>query len=95
MNINNRPYKQQCQQCGKYGHKPGNQRCPKNKKEKEENEKKVKYKVGSFKEYATTVDRKGILVGTVRHGETAIIKNLINQKELMTEMVMSWCYVLS
>ena len=36
----NKQYKQQCQKCGKYGHKPGDRRCPENKKEKEENDKK-------------------------------------------------------
>ena len=32
LNAHNKQYKQQCQRCGKYDHKPGNWRCPKNKK---------------------------------------------------------------
>ena len=86
--IYNKQYKQQCWQCGKYDHKPGNWRCPKNKNEKEENEKNVEYKMECLEEYATTVDRKGILVRTVRHGETAIMKNLKKQNEPLTEMKM-------
>ena len=73
LNVYNKQYKQRCWQCGKYGHKRGDQRCFENKNEKEENEKKVELKIGSLKEYATTVDRKGILVEIVGRGETAII----------------------
>ena len=44
MGAYNKKYKQQCQRCGEYGHKHGNQRCPKNKNKKEENDKKTEYK---------------------------------------------------
>ena len=40
----NKQYQQRCRQCGKYSHKPGDRRCPENKNEKEENEKKVEHK---------------------------------------------------
>ena len=45
----------------------------------------------SIREYATTVDRMGILVGTVEHGAMAIIRNLKKQKEPLMETEMSWC----
>ena len=32
----NKQYKQWYRKCGKYGHKPGDKRCPENKNEKEE-----------------------------------------------------------
>ena len=32
LNVYSKQYKQQCQWCGKYGHKPGDWRRPKNKK---------------------------------------------------------------
>ena len=31
----NKQYKQRCQKCGKYGHKPGDCKCSENKKEDE------------------------------------------------------------
>ena len=34
-------YKQQCQKCGTYGHKPGNRRCPENENATDENNKKT------------------------------------------------------
>ena len=40
--------KSECQRCGKYGHKPGNQRCSENKNEKEENDKKIECKYRKF-----------------------------------------------
>ena len=30
----NKQYKQKCRKCGKYGHKPGDKKCPENKHEK-------------------------------------------------------------
>ena len=44
----NKQYKQQCQQCGKYGHKPGDWRCPECSNKKEENKKKNEYKNKKF-----------------------------------------------
>ena len=44
----NKQYKQRYQRCGKYGHKPGNWRCPENKNEREENDKKTEYKNRKF-----------------------------------------------
>ena len=41
-------YKQQCQKCGQFGHKPGNRRCLENKNEKEENNKKAENKNRKF-----------------------------------------------
>ena len=67
---------------------------PKLKMKKEKMKRKLNIKIGSLKEYVTTVDRKGILVGTVGHREMAIIKILIKQKEPLTVMEMSWCCVL-
>ena len=51
-------------------------------------------KIGSLKEYATTVDTKGILVRTVECRKMAIIKNLKKQKEPLMEKETSWCCVL-
>ena len=48
LNVYNRQYKQRCWQCGKYGHKPGDRRCPENRNVNEENEKKVEYKNKKF-----------------------------------------------
>ena len=67
---------------------------PKIKLKKKKMKRKLNIKIESLKKYATTVDRKSILVGIVRHGKTAIIKNLKKQKELLTKMEMSWCCVL-
>ena len=56
-------------------------------------EKKIKRKwntkIENLKEFTTTVDRRGILVGTVWRGKTAIVKNLRKQKEPLTETEMS------
>ena len=38
----NKQYKQWCRKCGKYGHKPGDKRCPENKIEKKKNTRKQK-----------------------------------------------------
>ena len=35
----NKQYKQRCHKCSKYGHKPGDQNCPENKKEKKNDDK--------------------------------------------------------
>ena len=56
----NKQYKQGYQRCGKYGYKPGDRRCPENKNEKEENDKKIEYKNRSSMEFATTVVKRGI-----------------------------------
>ena len=59
----NKQYKQQCQKCGRYGHKPGNRRCPENKNEKIENNKKTEryeYKNKNSMVCATIAARKGI-----------------------------------
>ena len=42
LDAQNKQHKEQCRKCGNYGHKPGGQRCPENKDEKEENNKKTK-----------------------------------------------------
>ena len=55
---------------------------------------KLNIKIESLKEFVITVDRKGILVMTVRHGRTAIIKNLKKQNETLMEMEMSLCCAL-
>ena len=55
-------YKQQCQKCGKYGHKPGDKRCPDNKYEKEKNMRKLKkmtIKTENLMGYATIAGEKG------------------------------------
>ena len=44
------------------------------KMKKKKMKRKSNVKIESLKEDATTVDRNGILVGTVRHDKTAIIK---------------------
>ena len=41
MGAYNKQYKQPCQKCGKYSHKPGDRRCPENKKEKNKNNEKT------------------------------------------------------
>ena len=46
-------------------------------------------KIENLKEFATTVDRRGILVGTVWHGTTAIMTNLRKQKEPLMKTAMS------
>ena len=92
LNAYNTQYKQRCRQCGKYGHKPGNQRFSKAKMKKKKMKRKFDMKIRSLKEYATTVDRKDKSVKIVEHGETAIIKNLKEQKELLTEMERSWVF---
>ena len=38
----NKQYKQRCHKCGKYIHKPDNQKCPENKNEKQEKKRKQK-----------------------------------------------------
>ena len=93
MGAYNKQYKQQCWKCGKYGHKPGDRRCPENKNDKHENNKETErysYKKIS-KECATIAVRKGILVKIVRHVKTAIIKILKKWKELLMEMRMICC----
>ena len=67
---------------------------PKVRMKKKTVKRKMNIKIRDLKEYATTVDRKGIRGGIVRHGETAIIKNLKKQKEPLMETEMSWCCVL-
>ena len=37
----NKQNKQLCRKCGEYGHKPGDKRCPENKNEEEEKNKKT------------------------------------------------------
>ena len=44
LDAYNKQYKHPCQRYGKCGHKPGVWRCPENKNEKEENDKKTEYK---------------------------------------------------
>ena len=59
--CNNQKYKQRCQKYGKYRHKPGNWRCPENKNEKEENNKRTENKkIYISMESATIAVRKGI-----------------------------------
>ena len=48
LNVYNNQYKQQCQRCGKYGHKPVDRRCPEIKNNKEEYEKKNEYNNKKF-----------------------------------------------
>ena len=50
-------------------------------------------KTESLTEFATTVVKKGILVGTVEHGRAAIIKKSRKQKKPLTETEMSGYYV--
>ena len=66
---------------------------PKIKMKKKKMKRKSSIKTENLKEYATTVDKRGILVRTVGCIRMAIIKNLRKQKEPLTEMEMSWCYV--
>ena len=49
---------------------------------------KLNIKIDSLKEYSFTVDRKGILVGTVGRRKTAIIIYLRKQKEPLMETEM-------
>ena len=70
-------YKQRCHTCGKYGHKPGNSKFPKNKSEWDESNKKTENNEDKNKklmEYVVIVAERGIWIGTVEKGNTAIIK---------------------
>ena len=55
----NKLYKQQCQQCEKYGHKAGDWRCPENNNKKEESEKKNEYKNKKFEGICYHCGQKG------------------------------------
>ena len=55
----NKQYKQQCQRCGMYGHKPGNRRCPKSNNKKEKNEKKNDYNKKRFEGICYHCGQKG------------------------------------
>ena len=48
-----------CWRCGKYGHKSGDQRCPENRIEKEENDKEVEYKNRKFEGICYHCGQKG------------------------------------
>ena len=61
---------------------------------KKKMKRKANVKIESLKEYTTTVDRRGTLVGTVRRERTTIIKNFRKQKEPLMETKMSLCCVL-
>ena len=56
----NKQCKQQYQWHGKYGHKPGDRRCPKNNNKKEENEKKNEYKNKIFEGICYHCGQKGV-----------------------------------
>ena len=93
MGAYNKQDKQQCQKCGKYGHKPGGQRCPENKNEKEENDKKTEYKNRKFDGICYHCGQKGHISRDCRAQKNGYYKSLRKLKRLLMEMKMIWCNI--
>ena len=93
LGVHDKQYKQRCRKCGKYGHKPGDWRCPENKNKKEENNKKTGYKNRKFDGICYHCGEEGHISRDCRAQKNGYYKKLRKQKRLFMEMRTIWCYV--